>query len=55
LIKGEWWLPPTQMTTDANGQVALSGFLGEYELAWGSEKKVISLSEKGETAISVSF
>ena len=30
LIKGEWWLPPSERTTDAAGRVAVSGFFGEY-------------------------
>jgi endo-1,4-beta-xylanase len=55
LIKGEWWLPPTKMTTDTNGQFAFSGFLGEYELSLANQKKVFALSEKGETAISVNI
>jgi GH35 family endo-1,4-beta-xylanase len=33
LIKGEWWLPPTQLRTDAEGRVAVCGFLGEYRVA----------------------
>jgi endo-1,4-beta-xylanase len=29
LVKGEWWLTPTKMTTDALGQISFTGFLGE--------------------------
>jgi endo-1,4-beta-xylanase len=32
LIKGEWWLPPTPMRTDANGGIEVSGFYGDYEV-----------------------
>ena len=28
LIKGDWWLAPTPMTTDAEGRLRFSGFLG---------------------------
>jgi endo-1,4-beta-xylanase len=30
LIKGEWWLPSTTMTTDAAGRLEVTGFLGDY-------------------------
>ncbi|GAB2583303.1 beta-xylanase [Paractinoplanes abujensis] len=33
LIKGEWWLPPTTMRTDAAGHVEVRGFYGEYRLS----------------------
>ena len=30
LVKGEWWLPPTTVRTDAAGRVSVHGFAGEY-------------------------
>jgi GH35 family endo-1,4-beta-xylanase len=30
LIKGEWWLRPTQMRTDAEGRLTVEGFFGDY-------------------------
>ena len=30
LIKGEWWVPPTTVVTDAEGFVRMTGFRGEY-------------------------
>jgi hypothetical protein len=33
LIKGEWWLPPTTLRTDAAGRVRFSGWLGEYSVS----------------------
>jgi len=30
LIKGEWWLPPTEMRTDAGGSLTVRGFHGDY-------------------------
>ena len=39
------------MTTDANGQVAFRGFLGEYELSIGNQKILFELAEKGKTDI----
>jgi endo-1,4-beta-xylanase len=32
LIKGEWWLPPTTMRTDAAGRVRVEGFHGDYRV-----------------------
>lgn len=48
LIKGEWWLPPTPMTTDARGQFTLTGFLGDYELSIGNRRVSFSLHEKDQ-------
>jgi endo-1,4-beta-xylanase len=30
LIKGEWWLPPTELRTGLAGTVAVRGFFGDY-------------------------
>lgn len=35
LIKGEWWLAPTRMRTDAAGRLALRGFAGDYRVSAG--------------------
>jgi len=53
LIKGEWWLPPTRMTTDAQGRLSFAGFLGAYEVSLGNEHKSFSLrrTEEGSTEI----
>jgi endo-1,4-beta-xylanase len=55
LIKGEWWLPPTPFTSDANGQFTFSGFLGEYELSLSGRKGFFSLLKKGENSISINI
>jgi GH35 family endo-1,4-beta-xylanase len=55
LVKGDWWLAPTKMTTDASGQFSFSGFLGEYEVSLGTRKTIFSLKEKGEARVSVNF
>ncbi len=55
LVKGEWWLAPAKMTTDANGQFAFTGFLGDYEVSLGSRKETFSLNEKGDTRLSINF
>jgi GH35 family endo-1,4-beta-xylanase len=53
LIKGEWWLAPTKMTTNAAGQFILNGFLGEYELSLDDQKADFSLDTKGNLSITV--
>jgi endo-1,4-beta-xylanase len=55
LVKGDWWLAPTKMATDANGQFSFTGFLGEYEVSLGSRKTSFSLKEKGESRVSVNL
>ena len=32
LIRGEWWLAPTAMRTDAEGRLRVAGFLGDYRV-----------------------
>jgi endo-1,4-beta-xylanase len=53
LVKGEWWLPPTWMSTDANGQLFFTGFLGEYEVSLGDRKTSFVLRNPGEVTLSV--
>jgi GH35 family endo-1,4-beta-xylanase len=53
LVKGEWWLPPTRMTTDASGQLSFTGFLGEYEISLGDRKVTFFLRNPGEVTLSV--
>jgi endo-1,4-beta-xylanase len=53
LIKGEWWLSPTKMTTDASGHLSFVGFLGDYEVSVGDRRASFSLKEKGEAAVSL--
>ena len=33
LVKGEWWMPPTTLRTDAGGRVAVRGWPGEYSVS----------------------
>ena len=48
LVKGEWWLAPTHLTTDEQGQIAFTGFLGDYDLTLGNDKATFSLENAGE-------
>lgn len=38
LIKGEWWLPPTELRTDAQGRVSVRGFFGDYTVSAGGRQ-----------------
>jgi endo-1,4-beta-xylanase len=53
LIKGEWWLPPTEMATDAEGRLRFNGFLGEYEVSAGDRSATFKLEQKGPAAVGV--
>ena len=43
LVKGEWWLAPTTMRTDGAGTLAVSGWLGEYEVSAGGSTASFTL------------
>jgi endo-1,4-beta-xylanase len=53
LIKGEWWLSPVKMATDAAGQLSFTGFLGEYELELEGKKIPFHVKEKGQDALTL--
>ncbi len=53
LVKGEWWLKPTRMTTNAEGQVSFNGFLGDYEVMIDGKKAAFMLEQKGSQAVTV--
>ena len=55
LVKGEWWLPPTHMTTDSNGQFTFQGFLGEYELSFDHSTVNFRLEKKGKESIIITL
>jgi GH35 family endo-1,4-beta-xylanase len=41
LVKGEWWLAPATLRTDAEGRVEVSGFLGDYEVSLPGASDVV--------------
>ena len=55
LVKGEWWLEPTPMVTDAQGKLSFSGFLGDYEVSDGGRAADFQLAQKGPAFIEVSL
>jgi GH35 family endo-1,4-beta-xylanase len=47
LIKGEWWMPPTTITTDDAGRVAIDGVVGTYAVAVGDVSATVDASRPG--------
>ncbi len=55
LIKGEWWLSPTRMTTDAEGRLRFRGFLGAYEVEAAGRHAAFKLERAGSVAVDLSL
>jgi endo-1,4-beta-xylanase len=53
LIKGEWWLPPTTMRTDAEGTLEVEGFLGGYRVAAEGASACFSIERPGVREIAI--
>jgi endo-1,4-beta-xylanase len=43
LVKGQWWLAPTTVRTDAHGQVEVQGFRGDYQISAGGGTAALAL------------
>ncbi|MBX3062740.1 MAG: endo-1,4-beta-xylanase [Anaerolineae bacterium] len=55
LFKGEWWVKPTKIVTDANGEFKFTGFLGDYAVTAGDRTTNFSLNENGAASVSLNF
>jgi GH35 family endo-1,4-beta-xylanase len=55
LIKGEWWLSPTEMVTDSEGRIRFNGWLGDYEVRAQGKAAGFSLDEAGTATKTVSL
>jgi len=55
LVKGEWWLAPTTLRTDAEGRVGVSGFLGDYRVTAGSATGAFALDAAGAVSAEVAL
>jgi GH35 family endo-1,4-beta-xylanase len=53
LVKGEWWIGPTRFSTDENGKLQFSGFLGEYELICEGKQGYFSLGKGSAPVVEV--
>ncbi|WBB89726.1 endo-1,4-beta-xylanase [Verrucosispora sp. WMMC514] len=50
LVKGEWWLSPTELRTGADGTVTVAGFLGDYTVAVGDRATRFTIDAPDTTA-----
>ncbi|MTK03052.1 endo-1,4-beta-xylanase [Micromonospora sp. CP22] len=50
LVKGEWWLSPTELPTDADGTVTVEGFLGDYTVSVGDRTARFTIDAPATTA-----
>jgi GH35 family endo-1,4-beta-xylanase len=53
LVKDEWWLKPTRFTTDEQGKIRFSGFLGGYEVRFDGKSHPIQLNAAGAGRINI--
>jgi len=53
LIKGEWWVAPTRLSTDGEGHLRFNGFPGEYEVSYGKESSSIRLENGGSQEVEI--
>ncbi|MFQ1002206.1 endo-1,4-beta-xylanase [Modestobacter sp. SSW1-42] len=53
LVKGEWWLPPTTLRTDAAGRVPVTGWLGDYSVAGPVGTATLALDQAGPVDVEV--
>ena len=54
LIRGQWWVAPTTVRTDADGRFAVRGFAGDYQVSAGAAVAALTLS-KGSSAVDVTL
>jgi endo-1,4-beta-xylanase len=53
LVKGEWWLSHTNLTTNSQGEIVFHGCLGEYELAFEGKQKPFQLTRESAPALQI--
>ena len=53
LIKGEWWLSPTKLTTNSQGEIGFRGCFGEYELSFEGNRKPFQLTRENALALQI--
>ncbi|MEJ6951981.1 endo-1,4-beta-xylanase [Natronospora cellulosivora (SeqCode)] len=53
LIKEEWWTKETTLSTNEEGEIEFTGFLGEYELIYQDQTVSFSLEDKDTKEVSI--
>lgn len=51
LVKGEWWMPSTELTADAAGRLRFSGFPGTYAIECSGAGALLTLERPGPVSI----
>ena len=51
LIKGDWWVAPTELRTDGAGRIRFGGFPGTYDVEASGRTAAVVLDGTGEVAI----
>jgi endo-1,4-beta-xylanase len=49
MVKGEWWVPPTRLRTDAEGRVPVHGWAGDYSVSVGDASASWTLRQDAPT------
>ena len=55
LIKGDWWLSPTEMLSDADGVVTIEGFAGDYLVSGRGSKATVAVGRAVTTDTTVTL
>lgn len=56
LVKGDWWVAPTTLRTDAEGRLAIQGFAGDYRVsASGRQELAFSLRRGHSDPVQLDF
>ncbi|WP_448006920.1 endo-1,4-beta-xylanase [Agromyces bauzanensis] len=55
LVKGEWWLAPTTIRTDAAGRVRVAGFAGDYEVRAGGAAAPFTLARGADDPVTAAL
>jgi GH35 family endo-1,4-beta-xylanase len=53
LIKEEWWVPPTRLSTNQEGKIKFNAFLGTYRLSHEAEQKMFEVNRENVSEIRV--
>jgi hypothetical protein len=51
LIKREWWISPTKLSTDEKGQIQFNGFLGQYKLSYEDKNSSFDVERENTPVI----
>lgn len=53
LIKGEWWLSPTELVTDERGEISVTGWAGTYTAQVGALTAEFTVEDTAELVVAV--